>query len=97
MGAKGALRGAEPGAPVAEAAPPAAAPALEEALDRFWEAGPELAEVRARPWAGGEAPDAAVRRLGPVGVTARGADLADVLAAACRTLAEAARRRALGE
>jgi uncharacterized Zn finger protein len=94
----GALRGAEPRARAAEAAPAAATtPALEEALDRFWDAGPELAEVRARPWAGGEAPDAAVRRLGAMGVTAGGTDLADALAAACRTLAEAARRRALGE
>jgi hypothetical protein len=30
-------------------------------------------------------------------VTVRGADLADLLAAACRTLAAAAQRRALGE
>ncbi len=71
-------------------------PALEDPLDRFWEAGPELEQVRVRPWAA-EAPDAAIRRLGPIGVTVRGADLADLLAAACRTLAAAAQRRALGE
>ena len=73
-----------------------AEPTLEDALDRFWEAGPELDRVRARPWAAG-APDAAIRQLGPIGVTVRGADLADLLAAACRTLAAAAQRRALGE
>jgi uncharacterized Zn finger protein len=73
-----------------------AEPALEDPLDRFWEAGPELEQVRVRPWAV-EAPDAAIRRLGPIGVTVRGADLADLLAAACRTLAAAAQRRALGE
>ncbi|HKF77452.1 MAG TPA: SWIM zinc finger family protein [Candidatus Dormibacteraeota bacterium] len=69
---------------------------LESSLDRFWEAGPELEEVRTRPWTA-EAPDAAIRRLGPVGVTVRGADLSDLLAAACRTLAAAAQRRALGD
>ena len=74
----------------------AAEPSLADALDRFWEAGPELEQVRVRPWAA-EAPDAPIRRLGPIGVTVRGADLADLLAAACRTLAAAAQRRALGE
>ena len=73
-----------------------AGPSLEDAVDRFWEAGPELEEVRVRPWAAA-APDAAIRRLGPIGVTVRGADLADLLAAAVRTLAAAAQRRALGE
>jgi uncharacterized Zn finger protein len=71
-------------------------PSLEESLDRFWEAGPELEQMRVRPWAA-QAPDAAIRRLGPIGVSVRGADLADLLAAACRTLAAAAQRRALGE
>jgi uncharacterized Zn finger protein len=74
----------------------AAEPSLADAVDRFWEAGPELEQVRVRPWAA-EAPDAAIRRLGPIGVSVRGADLADLLAAACRTLAAAAQRRALGE
>jgi uncharacterized Zn finger protein len=74
----------------------AAEPTLADALDRFWEAGPELEQVRVRPWVAA-APDAAIRRLGPIGVTVRGADLADLLAAACRTLAAAAQRRALGE
>jgi uncharacterized Zn finger protein len=87
--------------PAGQAPPPEpdaveAGPSLADALDRFWEAGPELEQVRVRPWAA-EAPDAAIRRLGPVGVTVRGADLADLLAAACRTLAAAAQRRALGE
>jgi uncharacterized Zn finger protein len=81
--------------PVPEAGA-AAEPSLADELDRFWEAGPELAQVRVRPWAA-EAPDASIRRLGPIGVTVRGADLADLLAAACRTLAAAAQRRALGE
>ncbi len=73
-----------------------AGPALEDVLDRFWSAGPELEEVRIRPWAA-EAPDAAIRRLGPIGIMVRGADLADLLATACRTLAAAAQRRALGD
>ena len=82
-----------------EPAPEAGAeaePALADAIDRFWEAGPELEQLRVRPWAAGT-PDAAIRRLGPIGVTVRGADLADLLAAASRTLAAAAQRRALGE
>jgi uncharacterized Zn finger protein len=78
----------DPGAP--------AEPSLADTLARFWEAGPELEQVRVRPWAA-EAPDAAIRQLGPIGVTVRGADLADLLAAAYRTLAAAAQRRALGE
>jgi uncharacterized Zn finger protein len=88
-----ARRDPEPAGPAPDAE---AEPSLEESLDRFWEAGPELEQVRVRPWAA-EAPDAAIRRLGPIGVTVRGADLADLLAAACRTLAAAAQRRALGE
>jgi uncharacterized Zn finger protein len=83
-------------APAAQPAAPDAGPSLAESVDRFWEAGPELEQVRVRPWAA-EAPDAAIRRLGPIGVTVRGADLADQLAAAARTLAAAAQRRALGE
>lgn len=75
--------------PAAESAPPLS-------LDRFWEAGPELAEVRVRPWTA-ESPDAAIRQLGPMGMTLRGMDVADLLAAATRALAEAAQRRALGE
>jgi len=38
-----------------------------------------------------------IRRLGPTGITVRGTDLADLLASACRTLAAAAQRRALGD
>ena len=81
-----------------EAGEPAAdpGPSLEESVERFWEAGPELEQVRIRPWTA-EPPDAALRRLGPTGIRVRGADLADLLAAACRTLAAAAQRRALGE
>jgi uncharacterized Zn finger protein len=96
-----ALRGGSE-APAAAAGPVAApAPPLAETLDRFWEAGPELADVRMRPWTAGEAagaaPDAAIRRLGPMGVTVRGTDLAELLAAAHRALAAAAQRRALWE
>jgi uncharacterized Zn finger protein len=79
----------EPDAVDAGAAPPAP--------DRFWEAGPALAEVRMRPWAAGEPADALIRRLGPMGVTVGGVDVAELLAEACRTAAEAAQRRALGD
>jgi uncharacterized Zn finger protein len=93
----GAIRQQRGGASPAPAeAAPDPGPALADALDRFWVAGPELEAVRIRPWAA-EAPDAPLRRLGAVGLTVRGADLADLLAAACRTLAAAAQRRALGE
>ncbi|HXM54232.1 MAG TPA: SWIM zinc finger family protein [Candidatus Dormibacteraeota bacterium] len=93
----GALRGgrAATGA-AATPAPPEPEPVAGPPLDRFWEAGPELAEVRMRPWAA-QSPEAAVRRLGPTGVTLGGRDLAELLSAASRALAEAAQRRALGE
>jgi uncharacterized Zn finger protein len=70
--------------------PPAATP------ERFWEAGPELEQVRVRPWSA-EAREAAIRQLGPIGIRAGRVDLAEVLAAGCRAAAEAAQRRALGE
>ena len=90
---------AAPAAPAPEAAAPEAAPGPppEDSLDRFWEAGPELAELRMQPWTATDAPDAAVRQLGPAGVTLGGVDLADWLAAASRALAAAAQRRAMGE
>ncbi|HEY7200900.1 MAG TPA: hypothetical protein VIC57_11830, partial [Candidatus Dormibacteraeota bacterium] len=66
-------------------------------LDRFWQAGPELAELRVQPWTATDAADAAVRQLGPTGVTLGGVDLADWLAAASRALAADAQRRAMGE
>jgi uncharacterized Zn finger protein len=94
----GALRAARRGGHPAPAAPspsPSAQP-LEESPERFWEVGPELAAVRVRPWSA-EAPDAAIRQLGPMGVSLGGADLAELLAAAVRALAEAAQRRALRE
>jgi len=98
LGRLGALRGRRaPDAAPAQTPEPAAGPPLDESLDRFWEAGPELAEVRMRPWSAGEAPDAAVRQLGPTGVTLGGVDLAELLAGASRALAAAAQRRALGE
>jgi uncharacterized Zn finger protein len=94
----GALRGGRAGAGAAAAAAvaPAPEPSAEPSLERFWEAGPELAEVRMRPWTA-DGPDAAVRRLGPTGVTLGGRDLAELVAAGARALAEAAQRRALGE
>lgn len=61
----------------------------------FWRSGSELAELRVSPLAG-EAPDALVRRLGPVPVEADGRNLAEVLAELHAGLAEAAERWALG-
>jgi uncharacterized Zn finger protein len=67
---------------------------LPDLVDRFWRAGPELAELHVSPLAG-ESPDALVRRLGPLGPGAGGDEVAEVLAAAYRRLAAAAERRAL--
>ncbi len=62
-------------------------------LDRFWAAGPELAQVRVHPEAA-QVP-AAVLRLAPRGtVSVRGTDLADVLAPAYREIADSAAERA---
>lgn len=62
----------------------------------FWQSPPELAELRVSPLAG-EAPDALLRRLGPVPVKSGGRDLSDALADLHAELARAAERRALGE
>lgn len=62
----------------------------------FWQTPPELAELRVSPLAG-EAPDALLRRLGPVPVKSGGCDLSDALADLHAELARAAERRALGE
>lgn len=74
--------------------PPAPAPA--PANRSFWNAGPELADLRISPLAG-EAPEALVRRLGPAPITVGGLDLADALAGMYAQLAAAAERRALTE
>jgi uncharacterized Zn finger protein len=78
---------------------PAAVPLADAlALDRFWRAGPELAELRVSPFAA-EAPDALLRRLGPL-TPAPGAEPVDVTAAlgpAYMRLAGAAERRALSD
>ncbi len=82
--------------------PPAATPALAEppplsaVLDSFWRAGSELDELRVSPLAS-EAPDALLRRLGPVEVGVDGRDLVELLAPAYARLAAGAARRALVE
>jgi uncharacterized Zn finger protein len=74
----------EPGAP------------LSAVLDSFWSSGPELDALHVSPLAG-EAPDALLRQLGPAPVEAGGQNLAELLAPAYATLAQAAERRALAE
>lgn len=94
-------KGAAARAPAAQSAPqrgePAAAP-LSQTLESFWRAGSELAELHISPFAS-EAPDALLRRLGPLELDAGGdaADLAAALAPAYARLAGAAERRALSE
>jgi len=78
-------------APADRHAPPAA-----EETASFWDSGPGLAELRISPLAG-EAPDALLRRLGPLPVDTEGRDVAGVLAGMYQRLAEAAERRALAE
>jgi uncharacterized Zn finger protein len=70
-------------------------PPLADALDRFWRAGPELAELHVSPFAG-EAPDALPRRLGPLALEPA-VDLGAALAPAYARLAAAAERRALSD
>jgi uncharacterized Zn finger protein len=65
-------------------------------LESFWSVGPELAEVRVSPFAGG-APDALLRQLGSAPVDAAGQNLVELLAPAYAALAHAAERRALDE
>jgi uncharacterized Zn finger protein len=82
-------------------------PPLSALLDRFWRAGPELAELHVSPLAA-EAPDALLRQLGPLPVGAGldpdsesdpdpDPDPAELLARAYMQLAGAAERRALAE
>lgn len=80
----------------AQAVSPEVPPPLHEVLESFWHAGAELAELDVSPLAG-EAPDALLRRLGPLmlpGQEAAG-DLSELLAPAYARLAAAAERRAL--
>jgi len=67
---------------------------LPELVDRFWRSGPELAELHVSPLAG-EAPDALLRRLGPLTPGAGAADVTELLAPAYAWLAATAERRAL--
>ncbi len=69
---------------------------LHAVLDSFWSSGPELDALQVSPLAG-EAPDALLRQLGPAPVEAGGRNLAELLAPAYATLAQAAERRALAE
>ena len=71
-------------------------PAPPPADRSFWNAGPELAELRINSLAA-ESPEALVRRLGPAPIAADELDLADVLARMYVRLAAAAERRALAE
>lgn len=76
-------------------APEPCAP-LSAVLDSFWSSGPELQALHVSPLAG-EAPDALLRQLGPAPVEAGDRNLAEILAPAYATLAQAAERRALAE
>jgi uncharacterized Zn finger protein len=67
---------------------------LAEELDGFWRAGEELDRLQLSPLAG-PAPDALLRRLGPLAPLEGGLDLGDLLAPAYLRLAAAAERRAL--
>jgi uncharacterized Zn finger protein len=67
---------------------------LPDLLDRFWRSGPELAELHVSPLAS-EAPDALLRRLGPLRPSAGEDKVAELLALAYTRLAGAAERRAL--
>jgi uncharacterized Zn finger protein len=69
---------------------------LHAVLDSFWSSGPELRVFHVSPLAAG-APDALLRELGPAPVEANGRNVADLLAPAYATLAQAAEQRALAE
>jgi len=77
-------RPSEPGAP------------LSGVIESFWSSGPELDALHVSPLAG-EAPDALLRQLGSPPVEAGGENLAELLAPAYATLAQAAERTALAE
>lgn len=68
---------------------------LTELIENFWTAGPELAELRISPLAGA-APDAVLRRVGPVPAqTASGRDVGELLAPVYARMAELAEQLAL--
>jgi uncharacterized Zn finger protein len=69
-------------------------PPLASCLDRFWESGPGLEHVTARPRAAA-VPDALIRQLGPSGVKVGRQDLANLLAGLYADLTSEAERRAL--
>ena len=68
----------------------------DQAASRFWEAGRDLASVRAEPRAVAM-PDAILRDLGPTGLSIGGRPFEDLLAPAYRAIAAAALRVAQGE
>ncbi len=76
--------------------PPQQGAPLHAVLDSFWSSGPELRAFHVSPLAAG-APDALLRELGPAPVEANGRNVADLLAPAYATLAQAAEQRALAE
>jgi len=76
--------------------PPEPGAPLSAVLDSFWSCGRELEALHVSPLAS-EVPDALLRQLGPAPVEARGRNLAELLAPAYATLAQAAERRALAE
>jgi uncharacterized Zn finger protein len=91
------LRGAEDPGHAGRHQPrdPLAVPMLEECLNGFWSAGPELASVQVRPVAA-ETPGAVLRQLSRGLVEVRGRDVGELLAPAYEQMAREAPRRALG-
>lgn len=77
-----------------DAAPaPPEAPPLEDSLDDFFEARGDLEELTLCPRAG-DAPDSVLRELGPLGVRAGGADVAEYLRRYYAAMTAAAERQA---
>ncbi|MGH7765246.1 MAG: SWIM zinc finger family protein [Candidatus Dormibacteraceae bacterium] len=72
-----------------------AGPPLRECVQRFWDAGPELTTVVARPKAA-EIPDAVLRQLGDSGIRVGRLDLVEVLAPAYPVITRGVERRAVG-
>jgi uncharacterized Zn finger protein len=70
--------------------------ALSTLLDRFWSAGPELADLHVSPLAA-EAPDALLQQLGPPPVDVGDQNLVELLGRAYVQLAGAAEQRALAQ
>ena len=69
---------------------------LSELLDRFWRSGPELERFQVSPLAT-EAPDALLRRLGPLEASGEAIDLPTILASTYARLTAGAERRALSD